>query len=75
MKRISRLSKKEFSTQDFEMECIATEMAVLVPVWETRYVTLCGDVLSVYKSKDPKGDIEYRTEMTDLMVEPDKEMV
>ena len=31
------------------LECIATEIKVLVPTWETKYVTLCADVLTIHK--------------------------
>ena len=72
MKRASRISKKDVTVHDFEMECIATEMNVLVPVWEPHHVTLCGNMLTVYKGKDQKSGVLYSKNMKELIVQPDK---
>ena len=65
MKKASRISKADFTvSKDYEMECIATEMRVLLPEWHQRFVTLCGDTLTVYQGKDVKSGIAYRPGLT-----------
>lgn len=54
-------------------EIVSATLEVLLPIWETRFVTLVGDNLTVYKGKDASSDVLMSSNLNDMIVQPTKD--